>query len=164
MYAYSMKRPLLIALSLTALAVAGFVGWFVFFNQSPKAPSVTPGVNSQVVMVVKYVGGLCPSYDSKGGCSTEYKLYDDGNFEGHYKVSSDEINRLKATIEGSDLTTYKTKSNPKCQSFVDGQDEVLSFPQKYPDQTFTTCMLEIPSNDSLISLVHSLIQSHEVNE
>lgn len=155
---YRINNFRIIAISLLVLTV-GIISWFVFSKQVAPDPTTTVSPSDKVIMVVKYVGGLCR--DGKI-CSTEYKLFEDGRFEGHKKLSPKDLNRFNQAVSKSDLQSYKTNPNPKCPSFYDGQDEVLIFPQRYQDQAFTVCRLEIPNNDVVISTVHDLIKSHQL--
>jgi hypothetical protein len=105
-------------------------------------------------MTIKYVGGLCG--DSKM-CGTEYKIHANGVFEGHTNLTPQELSQLKSIIDNTDLLSYPANQNPKCESFFDGQDETYTFPQKYPNKTFTTCLLRIPDNDQAFIFFRSLV-------
>lgn len=115
---------------------------------------------SDILMVVRYQGGLCA--DNKI-CSEEYKLYGDGSFDEHTDLSSSELKKLKQLINKTDFLKYEKETNPNCQSFVDGSDEILEFPSKYPDKSFTLCTLQIPSDDETINYINALIEKHKVD-
>ncbi len=113
--------------------------------------------DSDVLMIVRYQGGLCAENKI---CSEEYKLYGDGSFEEHTKLTSTELKKLKQLINKTDFLKYEKETNPDCQSFVDGSDEILEFPSKYPDKSFTLCTLQIPSDDKTFDYINDLIQEH----
>jgi hypothetical protein len=110
-----------------------------------------------VMMKVIYRGGLCSTGNI---CESSHRLYENGVFEGHTKLNRTELNKLKATITNTDFLGYGVNPRPNCQSAVDGSDEVLEFPQKYPGQSFTLCLLNIPANDSAVSYINKLIDDH----
>ncbi len=113
--------------------------------------------NANTILVVTSSGGMC-----SGGCNhPKYRILNDGTFEGHRKLSSSEVSELKEVINDTDFTEYTTNIDPKCQSFVDGSDEVLIFPNKHGDNRFTTCMLNIPENDKAYSFIHNLLNISE---
>ncbi len=124
--------------------------WFVFGS------GFTDTVNRGTVMVVGYQGGLC----SDGECSVEYKLYENGVFEGHKKVSNEELAVLKQVIDKTYFLEYSFDSNAFCQSYADGQDLVLTFPGRYEDQSFRPCSLAIPSDDTSIQYIKDFITNH----
>lgn len=111
-----------------------------------------------VVMVVDYRGGLCAQGVE---CSRSHKLYEDGTFEGHYRVDGSEMDKLSQVLRDTDFSKYAAASDPMCPSFGDGQDISLQFPGRYSDKFFTLCMLDIKSNDSSINYIYDLIDSHK---
>lgn len=152
---------LLIALvTVTILSLVAIVYGVTRPSQTvdPLADPNTSASSTEVLMVVKYIGGLCPNNQV---CSQEYKLYADGIFDEHTKLSSSEVSQLKTVINETDFLQYKQNPNPACASAYDGADEVLVFPQKYTDKSFTICALEIPSNDTAISFINDLIEAHK---
>ncbi len=107
-------------------------------------------------MIVTSSGGLC-----SGPCrNTIDNLYENGKFGDFKPLSSSEILKLKNIIETTDFLMYASNSNPNCQSFVDGSDQVLLFPQKYGNKTFIPCKLDIPKNDVAFSYIYQLLKSH----
>lgn len=107
-------------------------------------------------MVVTSSGGMCAH-----SCDHPiYNLYESGIFEGHKKLNGFEVSQLKNILDTTDLTQYGPSVNPHCESFVDGFDQVLLFPQKYGNKTFTVCMLNIPQNDKAFSYINQLLKTH----
>lgn len=152
---------LLLPIAIVAmLAVAAFVAWLIYAKQTANNQLEKPVAKGDVVMIVRYAGGLCPNNQI---CSTDYKVYDDGTFENHAKLSTKDLSQLKETINNTDFLGYKANPEPACPSFHDGLDKILLFPQKYPDKTFTLCQLQIPANDPAISFINGLIQKQEIN-
>jgi hypothetical protein len=153
-----------IILSMVAILVVAIVagaGFLVYRSRhkAQETASVKP-YDSQALMTVTSSGGLC-----NGPCNhTVHNLYDNGKFEDYKKLSSSEISQLKNIIEVTDFTKYGPKPNPHCQSFVDGSDQVLLFPQKYGNKAFTTCMLDIPENDKAFSYINELLESHYIQQ
>lgn len=148
---------------LVVLLIGGAV-WYVAARQDEQSPanSTKQQTNSQkeVIMTVTYSGGLCP--DNKI-CTSESNLYSDGTFENHSKLSESELGKLKQVITATDFTAYQKEATPGCPSAYDGRDQILAFPQKYPDTTFKTCELDIPTDDPALSYINELILSHEVD-
>lgn len=143
-----------------ALVVAVLVVWLIYAKQTANNQLETPDAKGDVVMIVRYAGGLCPDNQI---CSTDYKVYDDGTFENHAKLSAKDLSQLKETINNTDFLKYNANPEPACPSFHDGLNEILLFPQKYSDKTFTLCQLQIPANDPAISFINELIQKQESN-
>lgn len=109
-------------------------------------------------MIVTSSGGLCASK-----CNNPvYKLYDNGKFTGggYRDLSGSEIEKLKGLVKNTDFLKYAPNPHPQCQSFMDGSDQVLLFPQKYGDKTFTTCMMSISSNDPTFTYIDGLLETH----
>lgn len=109
-------------------------------------------------MIVTSSGGMCASQCNHPA----YKLYASGKFtgEGYKDLSGSEVSRLKTIIKDTDFLKYAPNPHPQCESFVDGSDQVLLFPQKYGGRTFTTCMLDIPSNDLAFTYIDQLLETH----
>lgn len=146
---------------IAALLVIVIVGVIVYQskNKSQDIDSVVT-YDSRALMTVTSSGGLC-----NGPCNHPvHNLYDNGKFEGYNKLSSSEVSQLKNIIDATDFTKYSPNPSPHCQSFVDGLDQVLLFPQKYNDKTFTTCMLDIPENDKAFSYINKLLDSHYIQQ
>ncbi len=109
-------------------------------------------------MIVTSSGGLCASQ-----CQHQvYKLYDSGKFTGggYTDLSSSEVSRLKGIIKDTDFLKYGLKQHPRCESAVDGTDQVLLFPQKYGNEGFTTCAMNIPANDPAFTYIDGLLETH----
>lgn len=153
---FGLLLPLIIVV---VLAVGALVVWAVYSKQTPDNQTNNSTTKGDVLMIVRYAGGLCPNNQV---CSTDHKVYDDGTFENHTKLSAADVSQLKETINSTDFLKYQDNPEPACQSFHDGSDEILVFPQKHPDKTFTLCQLQIPANDPAISFINGLIQSHEI--
>jgi hypothetical protein len=107
-------------------------------------------------MTVTSSGGMC----AEECRHPSYNLYDNGKFEGHTKLSSAEVSRLKHIIETTDFLKYSPNPRPHCQSFVDGSDQVLFFPKKYGDKSFTPCMLDIQDNDPAFLYIYQTLKTH----
>lgn len=151
---------LVLALILIVLVAVVIAGLMVYKSkqESSKETESTISYNSAALMTVTSSGGLCAS-----ACNHPvYNLYESGKFEDHKKLNSSEVSRLKNTIEDTDFLKYKPNPNPKCESFYDGSDQVLLFPQKYGDKTFTTCMLDIPTDDPAFTYIDKLLESHYI--
>lgn len=156
-----------IILLLGIFIIALILGWFTFSKYNVvKAPKdsdaglVDSDINiseSDVLMIVRYEGGLCAENKI---CSEEYKMYGDGSFDEHTDLSSSELKKLKQLINKTDFLKYEKETDPDCQSFVDGSDEILEFPSKYPDKSFTLCTLQIPSDDETFDYINDLIHEH----
>jgi hypothetical protein len=149
-----------IILLLVAIGILGVCGRLLY--QSSRDTSVAPVTSKnqslKPLMIVTSSGGDCD-----GPCNHPiYKLYEDGTFEGHKKLTSAEGSELKKLISQTDFLKYSLNTTPKCQSFVDGADQQLLFPHKYEDKTFTPCMLNIPSDDTTFSYITNLIKSHSI--
>jgi hypothetical protein len=140
------------------IAGAGLMIYRSKHNAQDAGP--TKSYDSQALMTVTSSGGLC-----NGPCNHPvYNLYDNGKFEGYKKLSGSEVSELKQIISTTDFTKYGPNPHPSCQSFVDGSDQVLLFPQKYGNKTFTTCMLDIPENDKAFSYINKLLESHYIQQ
>ncbi|MBN9397751.1 hypothetical protein BGO18_03830 [Candidatus Saccharibacteria bacterium 47-87] len=139
-----------------AICLASFVlvVLFVWLFASSRFTGVA---NGGIVMVVRYEGGLCPDNSM---CSSEYKLYENGVFDGHDRASSQEISELQRVIDQTDFLQYDFDKNAVCQSYMDGQDLVLQFPDKYENQSFRPCSLHIPAHDTSIQYIEDFIESH----
>lgn len=153
---FGLLLPLIIV---TVLAVVALIAWAVYSKQTTNNQTNNSTAKGDVLMIVRYAGGLCPNNQV---CSTDHKIYDDGTFENHTKLSVTEVDQLKDTISTTDFLRYQDNPEPACESFHDGTDEILVFPQKYSDKTFTLCQLQIPANDPAISFINKLVQSHEI--
>ncbi len=148
------KRGRVVRLILIFIIIIFATGWSVY--QSNQKSKGNNSINSAALMTLSYSGGNCA-----GPCnSLVYNLYGDGRFEGHKKLSGSEVSELKEIIKTTDFLNYTASPNPHCESFVDGSDQVLLFPQKYGNKTFTTCMLNISSNDTAFSFINKLIETH----
>jgi prepilin-type N-terminal cleavage/methylation domain-containing protein len=140
-------------LALVIIGVIVSVGWYAYSRSN----TANGPVSTEPLMIVRYAGGLCS--DGKV-CSSEYKLYEDGSFQGHTKLESQEVTQLKEIISNTDFLEYKNNPKPNCASAYDGTDEFLTFPQKYPDKSFMLCGLQIPHDDPAINFINGLIQNH----
>lgn len=145
-------RWFILILLLCALAFGVFIRLASWQSVLPNNQSSS----SEVLMVVSYVGGLCP----EGVCRSDHNLYGSGAFDDHTPLNSNEITQLEQVITSTDFLSYKENPDPACQSFVDGSDLTLAFPQKYPDKSFTLCTLQIPTGDTAISFITNLIERH----
>lgn len=145
----------IILLVVIIIAGAGFVVY-----RSKQTTDPVKSIDSRPLMTVTYRGGLC-----NGLCNHPvYNLYDSGEFEGYKRLSSSEVSELKHIINTTNFTKYGDNPHPGCQSSVDGLDQVLLFPQKYGNKTFTTCMLDIPENDKAFSYINRLLESHYIQQ
>lgn len=139
--------PVIIAVLLTGLICTS--GWLI--HKSGHA-------SNKPLMTVTSSGGNCFN-----ACNFHHNsLYNDGYFEDHKKLSSSEVATLKNIIKNTDFTKYGPNPHPQCSSFSDGSDETLLFPQKYGEETFTPCMLNIPTNDTAYAYIDNLLQTHYV--
>ena len=149
-----------------AVFIMATLAWALYHEHmfSRLSDTLTPP-KGEVLMIVSYQGGLCPNSSNNGGvCSSQYKVYSGGTFELHTKLSAKEIAKLEETITNTDFLQYQTNPHPNCPSYSDGEDEILSFPQKYPNKSFTVCQLLIPKNDPGITFINELIENHQVEE
>lgn len=154
------KQGFSVVEALIILVVIGLVtsvSWYVYSHRNSASISENQSVSSKTLMTVSYAGGLCSNNEV---CSSEYKLYEDGTFQNHTKLNSKEATQLKETISNTDFLKYQKNPKPNCPSYSDGSDEILSFPQKYPDKSFKLCELQIPSDDPAITFINNLIQNH----
>lgn len=145
------------------LAGLSAAGWAVYQYQTKARladQKYTP--SGEVLMIVGHRGGLCASSDnSVEACNRRDNLYANGAFENHTALKSSEIVKLRSIITETDFLKYKKKAYPYCESYVDGTDTVLIFPQKYPRKAFTLCELDIPAKDPTIKYMNDLIQAHQ---
>lgn len=151
------NRLLILILVGLFIIIITAVGLFVYRSKQ-KSQDAGSGISYKpsALMVVTSQGGLCA-----GPCEHQvYNLYDSGKFEGYKKLSREEVSKLKEVIESTDFLKYGPNPNPRCESFVDGSDQVLLFPQKYGDKTFTPCMMDIPANDTAFMYINSLLRTH----
>ncbi len=140
------------------VTVAGLMVYRSKHNTQATDPAKS--YDSRALMTVTSSGGFC-----NGPCNHPvYNLYDNGKFEGYKKLSNSEISDLKQIINTTDFTKYGANPYPNCQSFMDGSDQVLLFPQKYGNKTFTTCMLDIPEKDKAFTYINKLLESHYIQQ
>ena len=144
------KKLIFVLAGVISIALIVATTWFV------TSGGFVSTLNKGTVMVVGYQGGLCP----EGECSVEYKLYENGVFEGHKKVSVDEVAKLKQVLNQTDFLQYSLDENAFCQSYADGQDLVLKFPGRYEDKSFRPCSLDIPSDDTSIQYIKGFISRY----
>lgn len=148
------RLPIIIAILLFAGLIA------VMFSLNRDKTQSTQNSDSRALMSVTSSGGMC-----NGPCGYPvHNLYDSGKFDGHKNLSSTEVLQLKNIIDTTDFTKYGPNPSPKCESFADGFDRVLLFPQKYGNTTFTTCMLNIPENDEAFSYINKMLDSHYLQQ
>lgn len=134
---------------------------FVFYQsrRDPLAGSPPGTYDTQAIMTITAQGGLC----NDGVCKhSVYNLYNNGQFEGHKNLSKAEISQLKDTINNTDIAEYGTDHNAFCQSAADGNDQILLFPQKYGNEKFIPCLLDIPKGDRLFSSIDELLNTHSL--
>lgn len=110
------------------------------------------------LVVIEYRGGLCKQAKE---CTSVQTIYGDGTFDGHSKLGTAEITKLRLLIDKSDFQQYPKIANADCPSYLDGQDEILSFPQKYPEESFKLCELDIPADEPTVRYIHSLQRLHD---
>ncbi|MEO6761102.1 MAG: hypothetical protein ABI220_01845 [Candidatus Saccharimonadales bacterium] len=146
------RKNLVISLPIIILLIISVVVGFMIYQSKHRVQEVNP----KALMTVTESGGLCD-----GPCNRSVNnLYDNGKFEGYKKLSSSEVAKLENIINATDFLKYDSNSRPRCQSFSDGSDQVLFFPQKYGDRSFTPCMLDIPKDDPVFSYIEELMVSH----
>ena len=127
--------PTIIIASVVILGIAtGVILWSIAKSQDEKKSGVN---KDQVVMIVTSRGGMC----SDGPCDHKrYSLYEDGRFESHMKLTKSEVASIKRIAA---KTSFGTMSAPEderqCDSYVDGEDVVLIFPNIYGDRQFVPC-------------------------
>lgn len=146
--------------ALLIVFIIGFAGALVYqANYRFRGNKSAQTHDSRTIMTVGWSGGLC----ADGPCNdTRSSLYDSGEFEGYTSLDASEVSELKAIIDAIDFASYERKLDPQCASFVDGQDQVLQFPQKYGDRKFVACTLDIPGNDKAFSYINDLLASHRI--
>lgn len=144
------NKGIIIAVCLISIGLIAVVVWLF---ASDRLASVA---NGGVVMVVRYEGGLCPD----DPCASEDKLYENGFFDGHERVSSQELSELKQVLNQTDFLQYSFDKNAFCQSYADGQDLVVEFPGRYDNKSFRPCSLDIPNGDTSIQYVKDFIANH----
>lgn len=154
---FGLIETLIIAL---LVIILGLASWYVYSHRkkNPSSASENQSITTKPLMTVSYVGGLC---SNNKVCSSKYNLFDDGSFQQHKKLSALEVAQLKETINKTDFLNYQQNSKPNCPSYVDGSDEILAFPQKYPGKSFKLCELQIPTNDTSINFINGLIKTHQ---
>ena len=155
------NRKKVIIVIAAIVIVTGLVGTAVVINNTPRRHSMKNtefGIvyAPDAVMSITNNGGLCAS----PGCVHEtYNIYDDGEFDDHKKLSRTEISRLKQIIDSTNFKQYARKSDPNCQSIMDGIDLVLLFPQKHGSETFYPCTLDIARDDETFIYIDQLLKS-----
>lgn len=149
-----------ILIALVLVSIVGVAGWWVYKSNKKNDEHVSVKFyDPTALMVATYSGGWC----SNGPCNhPTYSLYEDGAFEGHTKLSSSELAQLKKIITDTDFSKYSPKLNPLCNSSSDGRDQVLIFPKKYGNRTFTPCQLDTQGNDAAFSYINGVIESHYI--
>lgn len=123
-------------------------------------------LRGDVVMIVSGRGGMCPS----GPCNyDQYKLFESGEFEYHQNLDRSELDRLEEIISKPGFEDMNPSSYQIfCDSFVDGRDLVLTFPQKYGAKEFIPCemsprqkLADGSYTDPDIAYIVSLIRSDD---
>lgn len=154
-HGFGLAILIFIFLIVSVVGVAGFIVYQVKYRDKKISSE-----NSKPLMIVTADGGLCA-----GSCfHSVNNLYDSGKFDKYKKLNSSEVSELRHIINTTDFLKYGSNANPKCGSFVDGEDQVLLFPQKYGNKTFTPCMLDIPENDPAFSFINKLLKSHYIEQ
>ncbi len=141
----------LVAVIILAITLAVAYGLYQSGNNSG-----SKAYNPVVLMAVTSAGGNCV----KECEHPVYNLYDSGKFEGYKALSNAELSELKNVIDTTDFQKYQPNPEPRCQSFADGRDQVLMFPQKYGEKKFTACKLDIPTNDPAFNPINKILKEH----
>ena len=137
------------------IRIAAFLVGVILFGGIAYALTAPFLQNKPTVLVeVNYTGGLCSTGKV---CNITEKIYTNGKYTSHPKLSSGQIERITQEIEKSDLNSLKPNREPDCPSFVDGQDVSFIFPDKYGDQKFTLCQIENYKTVPLFSYLLSII-------
>lgn len=146
------KRYILFLVLFLLVIGSACTGYLVYHSRHTSQSAYNP----TALLTLSSRGGMC-----NGPCQESVdNLYDNGTFQRHKKLTLSEVAGLKRVIAATDFTAYGLIANPKCQSFVDGQDQVLLFPQKYGDKAFIPCTLDIPANDKAFSYINNLLATH----
>lgn len=154
------KNPKLLIISLIILNVL-FLGLIIWLTYSHYQRVSFESDGNNVVMIVKYSGGLCANNQI---CQSSNKIYSNGTYQGNKSLTKNEVATLSNYINTTDFNNFDKNPSPKCQSFVDGSDLVLEFPQKYPNKSFTPCMLSIPKDNPTMLYINNLISTHQVSK
>jgi hypothetical protein len=156
-----MKHKRILILAFLLLLILSYVAIVAIKSKFKyREADLAKSVDKSALMTVTSSGGMCA-----GTCNhPAYNLYETGKFEGHSKLTSSEVTGLKQTITVTNFEKYAPNPKPNCQSFVDGVDQVLFFPQKYGNKPFTVCMLDIPVDDEAFLDINKLIDSHHINK
>ncbi len=113
--------------------------------------------HNDVLLTLTSRGGMC----ANGPCEPATShIYADGRYEGKQRLSTTELATLRTAIDDTDFTAYAETSNPRCESFVDGTDLVLTVPGKYGNRAFIPCTLDIPAGDKGIRSIVRLLDAH----
>lgn len=116
----------------------------------------SPVKNDHVVMIVTSRGGLCPN----GPCNhPRYSLYENGQFEDHQRLSSADITKIKEIVSDPSFSAMTIPAQDRwCESYMDGQDTVLIFPNIHGDKQFVTCEMTTGKDGNDLDYILSLIR------
>ncbi|MBL8159050.1 hypothetical protein JNJ66_01190 [Candidatus Saccharibacteria bacterium] len=146
------RRLVIMGLALAVLAV-GCALAVLYAREAPRLAKrgETP------LMVISYTGGMCAGGQT---CHSEHAIYEDGTFIGMSRLSPDEVSKLKRLVAETKIPTYKERKQAYCQSYADGLDLSVAFPQRYPGKTYTLCKLDMPIDDPIDTYIGELISNH----
>lgn len=127
-----------IVTSIVTLSIAtGIILWSIGKAQEENEKAIK---KDHVVMIVTSRGGMC----SDGPCShPSYSLYDDGSFEGHDSLTKSEVESIKRIATKANFSKMSVPAEDRrCDSYADGQDTILIFPNIYGDRQFVPCEMQ----------------------
>ncbi len=107
-------------------------------------------------MIVTSRGGFCPNEH----CNPRYSLYEDGKFENHQSLTKTEVARIKkiaSKLSFSMMTV--SEQDRQCNSYVDGQDTVLIFPNIHGNKQFVPCEMTTGRDGNDLDYILSLIRT-----
>lgn len=148
--------PAIVSVSVIIFSIAAAViVWSINKNREEN-----PTKNDQVVMIVTSRGGLCP--DER--CNPRYSLYEDGKFENHQNLTKAEVAKIKEIASKPSFSMMTVpEQNQQCNSFTDGQDTVLIFPNIHGNRQFVPCEMTTEIDGSDLDYILSLISSSNYN-
>lgn len=106
------------------------------------------------LIITGSAGGMCPNGPCGGDNAT---IYNDGKYNNHKTISTEDMNRLRALVNSFDESTYSV--NGDCgNSIADGSDSYLKFPQKYGDKEFEPCGVTYSANNPQSNPLKEILQ------
>ena len=119
----------------------------------------TPAPGSKPTIEVKRIGGLCSDNQV---CQNDIgTLYSDGTYTQHAKINKADLKKINMYIDVFNKSLYT--SGDCGDSTLVGGDIYLSFPQKYGDNSFESCMEKMGSSgmdENQIGLIIDILNKY----